>query len=210
MNVASRYVKTMHSALSPFLRSDAQGAILAETMLDPAVELSFAAVARRAGVLPAVAHRELTRLVEADVLCDRRDGNNRLVRANTEHPLWSLMSQLVIETYGPVPVLRSLLADTSGVIESYLYGSWAARRAGRPGPPPRDLDVLVVGTASRTDLLDVAEAASATLHTEVNVHRTSAEAWAAKTDPFLATVASRPKVQLTGGADRPSGGGRCR
>lgn len=199
-------MKTAPSALTPFLRSDAQGAILAETMLDPTVELTFAAVARRAGVLPAVAHRELTRLIEADVLRDRRDGNNRLVRANTEHPLWSLMSQLVTETYGPVPVLRGLLADVSGVIESYLYGSWAARRAGQAGPPPRDLDVLVVGTASRTALLDVAEAARATLHIEVNIHRTSAEAWAARTDPFLATVASRPKVQLTGvEAGRPEG-----
>jgi predicted nucleotidyltransferase len=167
-------------------------------MLDPSVEQSFAAVARRAGVLPAVAHRELTRLIEADVLRDRRDGNNRLVRANTEHPLWPLMSQLVIETYGPVPILRALLADVSGVKESYLYGSWAARRAGEPGPPPRDLDVLVVGTASRTDLLDVSEAASAKLHIEVSIHRTSTEAWAAMADPFLATVASRPRVQLTG------------
>ena len=196
----------MHSALTPFLRSDAQGAILAETMLDPTSELSFAEVARRAGVLPAVAHRELSRLVEADVLRDRRDGNNRLVRANTEHRLWSLMSQLVTETYGPVPVLRGLLADLSGVIESYLYGSWAARRAGQAGPPPRDLDVLVVGTVSRTDLLDVAEAARAKLHIEVNLHRTSADAWAALTDPFLATVASRPKVQLTGAqTGRPEG-----
>lgn len=193
----------MPSALTPFLRSDAQGAVLAEVMLDPSVELSFAAVARRADVLPAIAHRELSRLIEADVLRDRRDGNNRLVRANTEHPLWSLMSQLVVETYGPVPVLRALLADVSGVRESYLYGSWAARRAGQPGPPPRDLDVLVIGTASRTDLLDVSEAASAKLHIEVNVHRTSPEAWAAGTDPFLATVASRPKAQLTGAQSSP-------
>lgn len=193
-------MKTGPSALTPFLRSDAQGAVLAETMLDPSVELSFAAVARRAGVLPAVAHRELTRLIKSDVLHDRRDGNNRLVRANTEHPLWHLMSELVIETYGPVPVLRALLADLSGVDESYIYGSWAARRSGELGPPPRDLDVMVVGTASRTELLDVADSAGTTLHTEVNIHRTSPEAWHVMTDPFLVTVASRPIVQLTGAA----------
>lgn len=196
-------MKTPPSALTPFLRSDAQGAVLAETMLDPTVELSFTEVARRAGVLPAVAHRELTRLIEADVLRDRREGNSRLVRANTEHPSWPLMSQIVIESYGPVPVLRALLANISDVQESYLYGSWAARRAGVAGPPPRDLDVLVVGTASRTDLLDVSEAASARLHIDVNIHRTSPEAWAAMTDPFLATVASRPRVQLTGAQPGP-------
>lgn len=73
--------------LTRFLRSDARGAVLAETLLDPATELTISEVARRAGVLPAVARREISRLVDADVLRDRREGNNRLVRANTEHPL---------------------------------------------------------------------------------------------------------------------------
>ncbi|OLT55094.1 hypothetical protein BJF88_07490 [Cellulosimicrobium sp. CUA-896] len=190
-------MKTGPSLLTPFVRSDAQGAVLAETLLDPSTELSISEIARRADVLPAVAHREVTRLVEADVLRDRRQGNNRLVRPNTEHPLWSLMSQLVAETYGPVPVLRHLLGGIDGVAGSFIYGSWAARRSGQPGPPPRDIDVLVVGTPSRTDLLDVADAAREKLHLDVNIHATTPTAWAAKDDPFLVTVASRPLIELT-------------
>jgi predicted nucleotidyltransferase len=182
--------------LTPFLRSDAQGAVLAETLLNPATELTISEVARRARVLPAVAHREVSRLVEADVLRDRREGNNRLVRANTEHPLWPLMSQLVVETYGPAPLLRDLLAGLPGIREAYIYGSWAARRAGQPGPPPRDIDVLVVGTPSRTGLLDVADAAQQKLHTEVNIRIITSEEWAAKDQPFLVTVASRPLITL--------------
>ncbi len=193
--------------LSPFLRSDAQGAVLATTMLDPTVELSISEVARRAEVLPAVAHREVTRLLDADVLRDRRDGNNRLVRANIDHPLWSPMSQIVTETYGPVPVLCDLLRTVPGVDEAYLYGSWAARRSGEPGPPPRDLDVLVVGSPSRTALLDIADTARMRLRSEVNIHLTSPEAWRARNDPFLATVAARPLIALTSpetiGAPRP-------
>ncbi len=196
MNLLSCFVKTGPSALTPFLRSDAQGAVLAETMLDPTVELSISEIARRTGLLPAIAHREVTRLIKADVLRDRREGNNRLVRANTDHPLWSVMSQIVTETYGPVPVLRDLLNGVVGVREAFVYGSWAARRAGRPGPPPRDLDVMVVGNPSRTDLLDVAEAARERLHIEVNIHTTTPATWAAKDDPFLATVASRPLIVL--------------
>ena len=184
--------------LTPFLRSDAQGAVLAETLLDPTSELTISEIGRRAGVLPAVAHREITRLVDADVLRDRREGNNRLVRANTEHPLWSLMSQIVTETYGPVPVLRNLLTEARGIREAYIYGSWAARRAGQPGPPPRDIDVLVVGNPSRTDLLDIADAAQQRLHAEVNIHTTTPEAWAAEEEPFLVTVRSRPLVALAG------------
>ena len=184
--------------LTPFLRSDAQGAVLAETLLDPATELTISEIARRAGVLPAVAHREVSRLVDADVLRDRREGNNRLVRANTEHPLWPLMSQIVVETYGPAPLLRNLLAVLPGIREAYIYGSWAGRRAGQSGPPPRDIDVLVVGNPSRTDLLDVADAAQQRLHTEVNIRTITPEEWAAKDQPFLVTVASRPLIALVG------------
>ena len=184
--------------LTPFLRSDAQGAVLAETLLDPSAELTIAEIGRRAGVLPAVAHREVTRLIDADVLRDRREGNNRLVRANTAHPLWPLMSQIVTETYGPVPVLRTVLVAVPGIRRAYIYGSWAARRAGQPGPPPRDIDVLVVGHPSRTALLDAADAAQQRLHTEVNINATTPDAWAAKDDPFLVTVASRPLVDLAG------------
>lgn len=197
MKVLSSNVKDGPSFLAPFLRSDAQGAILGETMLDPSVEVSISEIARRAQVLPTVAHREITRLIEADVLRDRRVGKNRMVHANTYHPLWSIMSQLVIATYGPVPVLRELLQDVSGIEKAFIYGYWAARRAGNSGPPPRDLDVLVVGNPSRTDLLDIAEAASTRLHIEVNFHVTSPQEWAAKNDPFLVTVASRPLIELT-------------
>jgi predicted nucleotidyltransferase len=191
-------MKTAPSMLTPFLRSDAQGAVLAETMLNPASELTISEVSRRAGVLPAVAHREVTRLIEADVLRDRRQGNNRLVRPNTRHPLWSLMSQIVIDTYGPVPVMRELLAGVPGITCAYIYGSWAARRAGQPGPPPRDVDVLVVGDPSRRELLDLKLAAERHLQTDVNIYTVTPGDWAARDEPFLRTVASRPLVAVAG------------
>lgn len=184
--------------LTPFLRSDAQGAVLAETMLNPDTELTITEVSRRAGVLPAVAHREVTRLIDAGVLLDRRQGNNRLVHANTRHPLWSLMSQIVADTYGPVPVLRDLLDGVNGIDESYIYGSWAARRSGQPGGPPRDVDVLVVGDPSRRELFETKLAAERQLHTDVNIYSVEPEEWAARDSPFLRTVASRPLVALTG------------
>lgn len=196
--VLSRYVKSSPSMLTPFLRSDAQGAVLAETMLDPTIELTVSEIARRTGVLQSVVHREVSRLVEADVLRDRREGNNRLIRANTEHPLWQPMSEIVVETYGPAPLLRDLLTEIPGIREAYIYGSWASRRAGQPGPPPRDIDVLVVGAPARTDLLDAADTAQQKLHTEVNIHTTTPEAWAAQDQPFLVTVASRSLITLVG------------
>lgn len=190
-------MKVGPSLLTPFIRSDAVGAILAETLGRPDVELSISEVARRAGVLPAVAHREVQRLIEAEVLLDRRDGNNRLVRANRQHPLYAPMAEIVAATYGPVPVLRELLATVADVQEAFVYGSWAARRTGEPGGFPGDLDVMVVGGPSRSSLADVAARARERLGIVVNIHRATPDAWAhPQGNPFLTTVAGRPTVPL--------------
>jgi hypothetical protein len=69
--------------------------------------------------------------VEDEVLLDRREGNNRLVHANTAHPLVEPMRWIVAATSGPVPVLRELIDGVPGVQEAYVYGSWA-RRSGEP------------------------------------------------------------------------------
>jgi hypothetical protein len=46
-------------------------------------------------------------------------------------------------------------------------------------------------------MMAFADAAQQQLHTEVNIH-TTPEAWAAKDQPFLMTIASRPIVTLLG------------
>jgi hypothetical protein len=111
--VQSCFVKTLPSALTPFVRSDAVGAILAEAFLRPGAECTLAQLARRTGVLPAVVHKEVTRLVQSGVLLDRREGNNRLVRVNESHPLFEPMREIIAATHGPIPVLRELLAGVA-------------------------------------------------------------------------------------------------
>jgi hypothetical protein len=190
-------VKTLPSALTPFVRSDAVGAILAELFLHPERESSISEVARRAGVLPAVAHREIGRLVEGGILVDRRDGNNRLVKVNAEHPLFVPMNEIIQATYGPVPVLRELITGSSGVREAFIYGSWAARRSGQAGAFPADIDVMVVGDMDVDDLVNIEAAARERLGVVVNIHRTSVPAWEHRRgNPFLETVASRPMIPL--------------
>ena len=190
-------MKALPAVLTPFVRSDAVGAILAEVFADPSQELTIAELARRTGVLPAVVHREIGRLVSSGVLTDRREGNNRLVKVNPNHPLYGPMAEIIAMTYGPVPVLRSLLQAQPGVDEAFIYGSWAARRCGEPGPPPRDIDVLVVGDLAIDDLIQVQNDAREQLHSDVNIHRVTAEAWQNPDgNPFLTTVLSRPLIPI--------------
>jgi len=193
----SCFVKVLPSVLTPFVRSDAVGAILAETFLHPDRELTLAEIARRTSLAPAVVHKEVSRLVTAGVLADRRDGNNRLIRVSTDHPLYVPMAEIIAATYGPVPVLRELLSAIPTLDGAFLYGSWAARRVGQPGSPPGDVDVMVLGELSVDDLIEVQTSARDRLGLPVNLHRTTLAAWAnRKGDPFLAQVASEPVVVL--------------
>jgi predicted nucleotidyltransferase len=189
----------MSPALLPLLRSQTQGELLALVLLHPEREFSLTELAGELGVSHTAVLREVDRLVEGGIFRDRRVGRNRLVSGRTDTAVAGPLADLLAVTYGPLPVLCEALAGLGGVREAYIYGSWAARYNGEPGPPPADVDVLVVGDPDADALFDLAEAASRRLRREVNVHRVSPGAWAAADrtdDPFLASVRERPRVEL--------------
>ncbi len=133
----------------------------------------------------------------ARVLRERRDGNNRLVAVDRNHPLYAPMDEIIQATYGPVPVLRELLDGQPGLQEAFIYGSWAARRSGQPGPFPHDIDVIVIGDIDVDTLVAVETTARERLGVVVNIHRTSGHAWQhPDSNPLLETVAARPRIPV--------------
>lgn len=185
-------------ALLPLLRSQVQGDLLALLYLHPGREYSLTEVARRIGSSVKAVHVEATRLVGAGLIRDARRGNLRLLSAAVDTPLARPLTDLLAVTYGPVPVLTDLLSGVDGVEQAFIHGSWAARYTGEPGPVPVDVDVLVVGTADRDDLDEVAVTAERALEREVNIRRVASSAWATADsgDPFLTSVRGRPLVEL--------------
>jgi DNA-binding transcriptional ArsR family regulator len=184
-------------ALLPLLRTPFQGEMLAWLYLHPQEETSLADIAARFGVSTATASREADRLVEAELVTERRHGNLRLLRANASGRLAGPLTELFALTYGPIAVLGDLLLPLAGVEEARIYGSWAARYSGEHGGVPNDVDVLVVGNPDEDELYEAARKAERLLDREVNVHRVSSARWHEPgTDPFLTGVRSRPTVQL--------------
>ncbi|MFJ7212427.1 ArsR family transcriptional regulator [Amycolatopsis sp. NPDC098790] len=184
-------------SLLPLLRSRMQGELLALVLLHADREYSITELAEACGVTPTAVLREVERLVGGGILEDRRVGRSRLVKARTDTPLYRPLSDVIAVTFGPMSLLAEALSGLAGVREAYIYGSWAARYSGEPGPPPGDVDVLVVGSPDPDELFDLAENASRRLGREVNVHRISPESWAADTtDPFLTSVRDRPLARL--------------
>jgi hypothetical protein len=106
------------------------------------------------------------------------------------------LTDLLAVTYGPLPVLTRSLAGLEGVDRAFIYGSWAARYSGEPGPVPADVDVVVIGDADPDELDERARAAETVLRRQVNVRRVRPATWDKQEDPFVMTVRARPLIEL--------------
>lgn len=193
----------VRSRLLPLLRSPLIGELLAWLFLHPETSSSVVELARRFSVSQSTISREVSHLAAAGLVREERRGRLRLIGADLNNSLARPLTELLALTYGPAAVLADLVPGIDGVDEAYIYGSWAARYAGAAGPPPRDVDVLVVGDADDDDLADAARSAERLLGREVNVHRVSAAVWQSPQDnPFLASVRSRPLYPIVEPGDR--------
>lgn len=186
------------SELLPILRSRVQGDLLAWCFLHPDLEASVTALARHCNAAVPTVQHEVARLVDGGLLLDRREGNVRLVRANTTTALARPLTELLMLSYGPRPVLTEALADVAGIDAAYIYGSWARRYEGENGPIPDDIDVLVVGNADRETLHDISLTTSKLLQRDVNIGRVSTKTWGAGTEPFVKTLQAGALVQVVG------------
>jgi hypothetical protein len=183
----------------PVFRSAVQAEVLAALLLHPAVERPLTDLAAHVGAPLSTVHAEVSRLVTAGILSERSLGRSRLLRANTANPAVAPLTQLLLLTYGPKTVVAEEFAAVAGVERVILYGSWAARYLGTPGPPPRDVDVLVVGTAERADVYDAADRAEARLGLPVHPVLVSAAAFAATATPLLREIDVSPHVVVAPG-----------
>jgi DNA-binding transcriptional ArsR family regulator len=191
-------MKVGPSALLPILRSDTVGELLAQLFMHPEQGFTLTELATELGVsLPTVA-REVDRMLAAGLVEQERVGRARRVSANSESALFRPLSDILALTYGPRPVLEDLLAGVAGVDGAMIYGSWAARYSGVPGPQPNDVDVLVLGSPDPDALFEVAEAARLRLKRDVTIRALPSGVWdQSSTDPFLRHVKSRPMVPLS-------------
>jgi predicted nucleotidyltransferase len=197
VNILTR-MENNPSWLLPLLRSRVTGALLALLYLHPDRDYSLTEAGKAIGASPKVMSTETDRLVTAGLVRDARRGQTRLIRAVTGGPVSRPLTDLLAVTYGPLPILSDLLSGVPGVEQAYIYGSWAARYLGEPGPVPRDVDVLVVGSADEDNLYDVARQAEDRLGREVNISGVSPQYWEAPdpADSFMRHVRERPLVRL--------------
>ena len=183
-------------ALLPIFRSQHQAALLAWLLLHPEREYTLTELAKRLDVPLTTLQREAQRLVDAGILQDRTLGRARLLRANLSNRAAAPLTQLLQVTFGPETVIGEEFA-LNNAERVLIYGSWADRYHGTPGPPPNDVDVLIVGSLDRADVYDAADRAQARLGMQVNPIIRTADQWADDADSLVLQIKSSPMVDVT-------------
>lgn len=186
----------------PVFRSTLQALLLALVLSAPERTFTVAGLAKALDADLATVSRETTRLVNAGVLREERHGRTRILSADTESPVYEELTSLAIKSFGPAHLAHDTFAGISGVSGVVVFGSWAARFAGHPGPAPRDLDVLLVGAPSRIASNRAADQLSARIGLPVQVEVVSADEWGNDTVQLVREIKARPHLNFAVQAQR--------
>ncbi|MEY4423797.1 MAG: hypothetical protein RLZZ258_900 [Actinomycetota bacterium] len=190
-------MKVAAAKLSPLLKSDAQGLILAELFMNPTEFFTITHLAEFAGVSLPTAMREVDRLLDGQLVIQKTVGRARLIQANRQHLLFDSVSQIIAFSYGPAAVLPPLLVGLDGIDHAFLFGVWAARLSRQTAAAPKEVDLLLIGNVSRIEASRAAAKAEDLLGREVNVQFASALAWQREDTEFVQDIKSKPLVELT-------------
>jgi predicted nucleotidyltransferase len=116
-------------------------------------------------------------LERAGIVRTRRVGRSRVVAADPDSPIHDELRALLVRAFGPPALLERALGGIRGLDRAYVFGSWAKRFHGEPGPLPRDVDLLVVGDLDPHEVYDATRAVEEQLGVEVNAIVVSDDEW---------------------------------
>ena len=132
--------RTADTELVPVWRSDIQPLILHEVGLHAG--LTAATIAGRHKLNRATVAHEVRRLVDAGVLTSTTVGRANQLALNWSNTATAHLVALADLSVGLLIDLAALY-EIEGIRRVAVFGSWARRHQGEPGPPPGDVDVLV-------------------------------------------------------------------
>lgn len=122
-------------------------------------------VAKITGVSVGTVYRELDRLTFAGILAREVRGRVVYHRANKDCPIFDELKNLVMKTFGLVDVLKAALIPLAERISAaFIYGSFAQGQQNASS----DVDVMVIGEVSFTEVVEALTPAQEKLRREIN------------------------------------------
>jgi len=122
-------------------------------------------IVRAAGVGLGGVQRELKQLSDAGIIQRIVRGHQVYYQANPRCPVFAELKSLVVKTVGVGAALQAALAPLGGRIHvAFIYGSMARSEEHRES----DVDLLVVGKATFTEIVSALSEAQKTIGREIN------------------------------------------
>lgn len=196
-------MRTEAPALLPILRSRHQADLLALLLLHPDQEYTLSELSQRLHTPTTTLHHEVKRLLSAGILTSRPIGRARLLRANADNRIVAPLTELIMATVGPRAVVEEEFSELAHAHTVIIYGSWARRYAGEPGPPPNDLDVLILGNPERSEVYETADRSQQRLALPVNPVVRAPERWYAPDDRLIGDIRSGHFLTVCGSLPEP-------
>ena len=189
----------MKSTLSELLSSQVRAEIFRILFDGTNREVHVRALERESSVSFGSIRQEMKKLTRLDLVNSRRDGNRLYYSANTEHPLYPEIIELVNKTVGYVTILKEALSDKT-IKLAFVFGS-AAEGSEKA---QSDLDLVVVGEIGMRRLSTLLTGCEERIGRPINPHTFRVDEFrkrASKNDHFVSRLLSSPKVFVIGSED---------
>ena len=183
--------------LSEILSSNIRAEIFRNLFGVSQQNLHLREIKRRTGFAIGTVQQEINKLQRLDIVTRIKDGNRVYYKANTDHPLYPDIRNLVIKTNGLADLLKEALTSETQIKIAFVFGSVARQEE----KAISDVDLLVIGDIGLRKLTGLLMDVSGKLGREINPHRFTENEFIKRKkekDHFLQQVLKSPKIFIVG------------
>jgi len=163
----------------------------------PDTALYMREIERRTGFAIGTVQTELKKLQRLDIISRVKDGNRVYYRANTVHPLYPNIRELVLKTSGLADVIKHAIDNEKGIRVAFVFGSFARQEE----KANSDVDLMVVGDIGLRKLTWLLMDVAGKVGREINPHIFSEKEFIKRKtgqNHFLNQVLESPKIFIIG------------
>ena len=157
-------------------------------------------IERRTGFAVGTVQQEIKKLLRLDIITRIKNGNRSYYKANTNHPLYPEIRNLVLKTNGLADLLKQALSAELKIKIAFVFGSFARKEE----KAASDIDLMVIGDIVLRKLTGLLMDVSEKLGREINPYRLTESEFIKRKrekDHFLQEVLASPKIFITGTED---------
>lgn len=163
----------------------------------PDTALYMREIERRTGFAIGTVQTELKKLQRLDIISRVKDGNRVYYRANTVHPLYPNIRELVLKTSGLADVIKHAIDNEKGIRVAFVFGSFARQEE----KANSDVDLMVVGDIGLRKLTGLLMDVAGKVGREINPHIFSEKEFIKRKtgqNHFLNQILESPKIFIIG------------